>query len=124
QRAHLRDLDRPRSPTNAIRATVRPVHALAVTDGSAEKFVDRDLERATLRSINAFSRAPMAWRTIPPAAGRRSACMTATCASKGRGSLPISVGPSRSIADVTPRPPKDSLYSLQPTRPVSAVTLT
>src|SRR5438094_5204163 len=65
--------------------------------------------------------APMACWTIPPADGRRSACSSATCASNARGSLPISAGTRLSMVADTPSPPNDSLYSLQPTNPSSAV---
>ena len=67
--------------------------------------------------------APMACWITPPAAWRRTAYSRATCASQARGSLPMSSGASPSMTAETPRPPKDSLYSLQPTSPSSVVIL-
>ena len=77
-----------------------------------------------LTSRSAFSIAPMACWTTPPADVRRSACISATCASWARGSLPTRAGARRRISAVRPDPPNVSLYSLQPTRPSSVVTLT
>src|SRR5262245_3527855 len=44
-------------------------------------------------------------------------------ASQARASLPITSGATPSMTADTPRPPNDSLYSLQPTRPSSLVRL-
>ncbi len=74
-------------------------------------------------SSSAFSIAPMACWMTPPAACRRSAWSSATCASHGRGSLPISADASPAIAAETPMPPNDSLYSLHPTMPSSVLIL-
>jgi hypothetical protein len=72
-------------------------------------------------SSSAFSIAPIACWTAPPDACRRSAYISATCASYARASFPISAGASRSMIVVTPEPPNDSLYSLHPTTPPSVV---
>src|SRR5215475_7278622 len=74
-------------------------------------------------SSMAFSMAAMACWTTPPEACRRCAYMRVTCASQARGSLPMTDGASRSMTAERPAPPKDSLYSAQPTRPVSVVSL-
>src|ERR1700730_14241923 len=74
-------------------------------------------------SSSAFSMAPMACWITPPAACRRTADRRATWASQGRGSFPMSSGASPAIAAETPTPPKDSLYSLHPTRPSSVLIL-
>src|SRR5712691_3459631 len=74
-------------------------------------------------SSSAFSMAAMACWTTPPEDCRRSAYMVVTCASHARGSLPMTAGASRSITAERPGPPNASLYSLQPTSPVSVVTL-
>src|SRR5262245_22124899 len=74
-------------------------------------------------SSMAFSMAAMACWTSPPEAWRRCAYMRVTCASHARGSLPITEGASRSITADRPAPPNASLYSDQPTSPVSVVSL-
>src|SRR5882724_2758680 len=74
-------------------------------------------------SSSAFSMAAMACWTTPPEDCRRSAYIVVTCASQARGSLPITVGARRSITVERPAPPNASLYSLQPSIPVSVVTL-
>src|SRR5260370_466187 len=76
-----------------------------------------------LTSSKAFSMAAMACWITPPDDWRLTAYMCATCASQARGSLPMTAGASLSITADRPGPPKVSLYSLQPTRPVSVVSL-
>src|SRR5919106_866503 len=76
-----------------------------------------------LMSKSAFSIAPIACWTMPPLAWRRIAYSSATTASYARGSLPSTTGARCSIADVTPLPPNDSLYSLHPIRPSSVLIL-
>src|SRR6266852_5309495 len=67
--------------------------------------------------------AAMACWTTPPEDCRRSAYIVVTWAAQARGSLPMTVGARRSITAERPAPPNASLYSLQPTTPVSVVTL-
>src|SRR6185295_19525680 len=76
-----------------------------------------------LTSSSAFSMAPMACWITPPLAWRRSAYISATCASHARGSLPMRADPSSSITRDRPGPPKFSLYSLQPVIPSSVEIL-
>ena len=74
-------------------------------------------------SSSAFSTAAIACAISPPCDCRVFPCSIATTRSDARGSCPTTSGASVSITPDNPGLPKLSLYSDQPTTPLSVMTL-